>query len=297
MSQIFSNLEKLKSVHMAKQNTILKYSGKLGDQIGYRRGKQYFLRQASAVVRQTTATKRAAKDFGTASKCSRMIRHALQEHLLHCYDSSLTNRLNKVFGEIIRADDTHLAGTRIPLAANMDALAGFQMNNAATIQQLVGERPIIEKDGDSISISLPVITFRKTKATHLAIRAVALSVNFSQNITQQTISNTIMIKRGQEHSPVSLTLPTSGNEQTIIFLEVQSFMEMNGQLYPSADRKAYALDIIAILPPIAQPKEKKKKFHNNAPRLWGIPPIPQPLRLSRVTIFHSIPEGIALPEG
>lgn len=290
---------------MAKQKSILPFSGKLGNQIGYQRGKQYFLRAAAVGIKQTTATKKAARDFGTASKCSRIIRHALREDLQHCYDSSLNNRLNKVFGEIIRADVQHLPGQRIPVAANMDVLSGFQMNNGAGVRQLLDMTPIIEKDDDQgILVSLPAITCWNTKTlrgiTHLTIRAIALSVNFSGETTQRITSETILLKRGEKYPPATLTLHPGGKEVTLILLEVQSFYEMNGKRYLSQDKKGYALDIIAIQPAAEQPREMdslqemKREYRNKAPRLWGIPPFSQPVRQSHhmlSAICYSPPEG------
>jgi hypothetical protein len=145
---------------MAKQSSILRFSGKLGNQIGYRKGKGYFMRQAPAVVNQTTATKRAAADFGTASKGSRIIRHALQESLQHGADPdpSLNIRLNKILGEIVRADTAHPAGQRVLTADNMQHLQGFQFNENAGLDQFLTDAPMIEMaDKDSISISILTI--------------------------------------------------------------------------------------------------------------------------------------------
>jgi hypothetical protein len=45
-------------------------------------------------VKQTPATKRAATDFGTASKSSSLLRKALHQYTGFCYDNSLHFRLN-----------------------------------------------------------------------------------------------------------------------------------------------------------------------------------------------------------
>jgi hypothetical protein len=74
-------------------------------------------------------------------------------------------------------------------------------------------------------------------------------------------------------------------------LEVQSFFEVNGQLHPSQNKKAHALDVIAVMSPQEQPKEVKKKYHNKAPRLWTIPPYPTPVKMVRCVVYNSLPEG------
>jgi hypothetical protein len=105
-------------------------SGKLGNKVYYYRKdsknrKHYFVRPAPQEVTQTTATKKAATDFGTASKCSCLIRRALKEYIT---DKTAHYRLNKVIGDILRADKEHPAGQRQLLAANMHLLNGFQFN-------------------------------------------------------------------------------------------------------------------------------------------------------------------------
>jgi hypothetical protein len=78
---------------------------------------------------------------------------------------------------------------------------------------------------------------------------------------------------------------------TLILLEVQPFYEVNGILYLSQNKTAYALDIMAIMPPQEQPEEVKKKYHNKAPRLWTIPPYPVPVKMLRSVVYNSLPEG------
>jgi hypothetical protein len=284
---------------MAKQSCILKFIGKLGNQIGYRKGKHYFMRQAPTVVRQTSATKKVAMDFGTASKGSRVIRHALQESLPHCYDPSLNIRLNKVLGEMVRADTQHPAGQRIITTENMKGLQGFQFNEHTGLGQFLADAPVIEMaDKNSLSISLPDILVKHTKAlrgvTHLSIKAIALSVNFAAETTRQVISDTIIIKRHKEPLPAQLTLHLNRECSTLIMLEIQAFYELNGQLYLAQNKQLHALDVIAVLPPIEQIQEIKRVYRNKAPRLWGIPLPSTRVRHAGVILsltFPSSPEG------
>src|SRR4051812_30489899 len=131
---------------MAKQVSIFRISGRLGNQVYYYRKdkknrKQYLVRRAPETVKQTTATRRAAIDFGLASKSSSLIRNALHEHTQHCYDNTLHYRLNAIMGKILRAD-----GSRMLTAANMQSLKNFQFNRAASIDRLLKVTPIIEKN-------------------------------------------------------------------------------------------------------------------------------------------------------
>jgi hypothetical protein len=181
----------------------------------------------------------------------------------------------------------------------MDLLQGFQLNNAADIRHYCNTAPAIEKDEQHISITIPEILFRNAKAfhgiTHLAIRAIALSVDFAQENTCQQTSETITIRRGEAQTPFTLTLPAPPEEEiTFILLEVQPLYALNGQLQTALHKQGYALGIITILPPTAHPQEIRKVYRNRIPSFWTIPPYPQPTRPSTViqpVSFSSLPEG------
>jgi hypothetical protein len=281
---------------MAKQNSIIRLSGRLGNQVYYYRKdkknrKQYLVRRAPDTVKQSTATKRAATDFGIASKSSALIRNALREYTQHCYDNTLHYRLNSMMGKILRADDR-----RMLTAANMQSLKNFQFNRVASIDQLLKVMPVIEKnDQDDLSISFPGTFCNNNHAlrntTHLSIKAIGLSVNFTKYTTRQVVSEAIIIKRGEEYAPITIKLDTNSKNMTLILLEVQPFYEVNGILHPSQNKTAYALDVIAIMPPQEQSEEAKKKYHNKAPRLWTIPPYPVPVKMIRPVVYNSLPEG------
>ena len=289
---------------MAKQNSIIALSGRLGNQVYYYRKdkknrKQYLVRRAPETVQQTTATKRAATDFGIASKSSRLIRTALHEYTQHCYDNTLHYRLNTIMGTILRADGSHPAGSRTWSADNMQSLRNFQFNRSANIHHLLKATPVIEKgdmdDQYDLCISFPGTFSNSSNAlrntTHLSIKAIALSVNFTKDTTRQVTSESIIIKRNETPASITLKLNKNSRNITFVLLEVQSFYEMNGRLDPSQNKTACALDVIAVIPPQEQPKEAKNKYRNKAPRLWTIPPYPAPVRMIRSIVYNSLPEG------
>lgn len=285
---------------MPSQNSPFPISGRMGNHIYYYRKdrknrKHYFIRQAPGIVKQTPATKRAAADFGTASKSSSLLRKALRQYTQLCYDNSLHFRLNKKMGEILRADVNHPAGQRTLIAANMQSLRHFQFNNATSIDQLLKSSPVIEKsDTGDISISFPGTFNHSSHAlrntTHIAIKAIGLSVNFARGTTQQLESNTAVIKRGEKYAPVTLNM--NSKDIALILLEVQSYYEVNGQLHLSQNRQGHALDVMAVLPPVEKPVARKRKYRNKAPRFWI--PFATPARCSLMIMpvnAASLPEG------
>lgn len=200
-------------------------------------------------------------------------------------------------GEILRADVNHPSGQRALIAANMQSLRYFQFNRDASIPQLLKSTPVIEKsDIGDINISF-FGTFNHSShalrnTTHIAIKAIGLSVNFALGTTRQQESNTVVIKRGEKHTPVTLTMNMNSKNITLMLLEVQSFYEVNGQLHLSQNRQGHALDVMAVFPPVEKPVELKRKYRNKAPRFWvpSATPVGGAVMIIPVNA-NSLPEG------
>lgn len=273
---------------MPSQNTIIPISGRMGDHVYYYRKdrknrKKYFVRRAPATVKQTTATKNSATDFGTASKSSCLIRRALHEYTNYCYDNQLHYNLNREMAGILRADIHRPAGQRRFTAGNLQSLKGFRFNSAANIQI----NPAIEQnDNGDINISFPDSFNHRNNTTHLSVKAIGLLVNFEKNTTQQVESNRVIIRPGEKCPP--LTMNINRRSITLLILEIQSWYEVNGQLYPSQNKQVNALELIAVLTPIEEPKNKRK-YRNKAPHFW-LPCItpPKPALIIMPVSDHSL---------
>lgn len=265
---------------MARQKGIILYSGKLIDQVGYYRKnkkgqKEWWTRRAPEHVRQTAATRSAAIDFGTASKCSRLVRHALRPWLQYYGYHFDHNRLNKAFIDVVNADKDHKTGFKVPSHHNMQSLCGFHFNSIkATHECLPGSPTVTTENNNTTTVLLPPVHIGNKQAykgiTHITVKAIALSVNFSHNNTILNTSETVVINRSDKPQAITLTLP-SHKEQTLVMLEIQCGYEINGRIEISANAQTTAMDIIAVLPATAQ-KKTKIIYRNKTPQLNFIPP-------------------------
>ena len=199
----FPYLSYLYSISMGKQTGILLYSGKLGDQVGYYRKnkkgkKEWWTRHAPQNVRQTAATQKTATDFGTASKCSRLVRHALRPWLQYYGYHFDHNRLNRAFINIIKADTNHTPGYRVPTHDNLQSLCGFHFNTDRSVYNYLTAHPAIARNNNNtISIAIPGIHISNNKThkgiTHVNVKAIALPFNLKQDSIAPFATETITI--------------------------------------------------------------------------------------------------------
>ncbi|HWK56624.1 MAG TPA: hypothetical protein VNQ80_04785 [Parapedobacter sp.] len=85
-------------------------------------------------IKQTEATKAAGIDFGTASRCARLIRHKLWALILDKQDSGMINRLNAQVLRSMRANRGQQAGAMKLAAGKLHRLVDFQFNAKSHLQ-------------------------------------------------------------------------------------------------------------------------------------------------------------------
>ncbi|PWV56012.1 hypothetical protein [Chitinophaga sp. S165] len=267
---------------MGKQQGILPFTGQLGDRVGYLRNGKYFLRRKALEVRQSPATKRAAKDFGTASKAGAQLRHALYTELHRYYDSNVITRLNKALTGAIQNDQYRPAGERRLNVTNMQSLNDFHFSAHSNHQRLLSCTQVISEDVQGrVQLSFSGLRPNAPKGvTDVSIKAIIISANFERSALEVSASETVTITNRKPCDAITLTIgPIPGTSAAhkglrIVLIEVQPHIGVNGQLLPSGNRQGYALDVIAVLPPVSQLVKVQREYKNNAPLLKIIPRYP-----------------------
>lgn len=222
---------------MPEQHSIIPLSGRMGDRVFYHKKdkkgrKKYYVRRAPETVRQTTATKRTATDFGSASKASRLIRHALKPYTCQFSDESLHYRLNTQLLQVLRLDTEQPAGQKRLLPHNMSLLTGFRFNNDTRVP----ESDQVEINGNrEIKIS--------GGNTDMKARVIALSVNFQQESTNLRVGEDIMIKKDTKQTII--TPERNTRDLTLLLLEIQT------------GGNKHSLNIIGILQPATMASHTK----------------------------------------
>lgn len=215
---------------MAKQTGLFKFTGKLDNVIGYRRNGTHFVRSMPAKVHQTAPTRQASRNFGIASRKGRLIRKAFAGQLDVRHDGTLVNRLNKAL--ILAGKD------------NLQAITGFRFNKHTGLEKLLPLQPSITQDG---IITIPTQSLPKPgTATHLAIKALAVRLNFAERRIIGTDTATEFVDLNKPFDGTALQMAVPGKGTLIVMLQVRV---CNGTT-ASGDRRYMAADILAVIPPV-----------------------------------------------
>ncbi len=258
---------------MGKQTSVIKFTGKLGNLAGYRRKGEHIVRTLPDKVRQTPATRRAAKDFGAISRQGKVIRQAIVPHLDIRYDGTLVNRLNRALilaGKDARPDvteRTHPATGSTPPsnARGLQVLTGFRFNPYTGISNIFGIPPVYTPDG-VLELSAQILD-PLGSATHLQVCALAVRINFTERRTVNVEEASAVIDLEQPFTGLKLPVTAAGKGTLFIVLQIQACISCNGSLYPLGDRRYMAADIVMVETPAAQKPAKSRNGRQHNPAI------------------------------
>lgn len=254
---------------MATQNGIFKFTGRLGNMIGYYRNGLHYFRSKPTSVRQTTATKIAARHFGQASRKGKLIRHASLPLLNTQYDGSLVNRLNKV---LLQAS-----------ATTHQELCGFRFNQHTSLERFFSVQPVCTANGH---IDIPAQALPAVKgATRLHVKLIAAWIDFNTARINGTKCVAAWIDLQTPFEGLSLSADLPGNGTLLLTLQVQAYNNKT----PKTNKMAIAADIMAVLPPAPQPREVR--IRSKMPYIRRVLPYsPLPINTQANTILQLLKE-------
>ncbi|ACU60462.1 hypothetical protein [Chitinophaga pinensis] len=216
---------------MAKQTSLITFTGQLGNMIGYERKGKFLLRAKPASIRQTVATRQAAQRFGLASKKGALIRSAFANELDVRCDTGRINRLNKALIQ----------------AGGITQLQGFRFNQSTGIERFFLEMPVCVNKG-TLYIP-PQVLPEMDGITALEVKVIGARISFSKHTVIATDAVRLVIKTGEAFAGAELPLDVPGDGVLIVTLQVRGLYNE----LPSGNMKYMAADIIAVELP--EPKE------------------------------------------
>ncbi|MBW8682998.1 hypothetical protein [Chitinophaga rhizophila] len=211
---------------MAKQTSLITFTGRLGNMIGYKRNGRLFLRNMPQQVRQTSGTRRAALRFGKASQRAAMVRRSVKGLLDVCCDSSHINRLTS---QLIPSG-----------GSNIGSLTGFRFNKEASITRFFTEMPVLSKSGILRIPSQAIPAIKGIDA--LQVKVIATRINFSTREMTGAMSHIFTVVTGATFAGYSTEIDVPGTGILFITLQVCGISE--GLI--TGNSQLMAADIIAV---------------------------------------------------
>lgn len=142
---------------MATDHGLHVLRGKLGNQVfAIRNGKRIVRSAPSQPAAQTEATRKSARDFGTANSAAALIRTGFKPLIQEYADSQFDDRLKSCVIKIVQTGPQHLKGNRKFTDGDIALLKGMELNQHTAVGNLLRGKPAITVvPGEAITIALP----------------------------------------------------------------------------------------------------------------------------------------------
>ncbi|WP_119079921.1 hypothetical protein [Chitinophaga alhagiae] len=234
---------------MGKQTGLIKFTGRVGELIGYRVGKQHYVRSMPAEVRQSPRTKISSRYFGKASTLGAAMRHAVGGLLDIRCERAMGNRLNKALLNVLREDDLHRQKRFVP--RHFRGLEGFSLNQHADLSRVLTVTPSVSRNYQgNIEVHLPAMEVYTANplATHLSIKAVAICVQPGFTAATAVASEPVLIDVSRPSAALTLAIPAEKGALYCVVLEVMCCIAQSGRMHLLYNRRYSAADVVAVMP-------------------------------------------------
>ncbi|NML21400.1 hypothetical protein HHL16_10975 [Pseudoflavitalea sp. G-6-1-2] len=216
----------------------IKFTGRCGDLIGYKRNGVSCLRSMPMEVKQTNATKKAAKRFGEASHTGKLIRNALAPYLYGKKDREHVNRLNKTL-----------------IQSGVAGLSGYRFNRLTSASQFM--QSLLPGEDNILRIT-SIIAPRHLKVTHMEYKLISMRLDITTGEVLQSRERSYthkLVAWTEDFTPVELDGNLPGKGTLIVVLQVNPYQGK----YPLYDKRYHATDIIKVEVPSTNTLSKKQR--------------------------------------
>jgi hypothetical protein len=248
---------------MAKQESLIKFRGKVGDlSFSKHRSRGYEVRMKGGVDKariQTDPnfqrTRENMAEFGSAAASAKLIRLQLNNLLRTFADNTMRNRLTALMHRIQKADSSNVRGARIFLDENSALLKGFEFNQASSLKMLLGPKldAVYERSfGDAI-LTIPQFNPQNdvmllNGATHMQFTLAVAELSMAEVPPRPVIEFSGYIPMIGTHPKESLVANLAVDPAKVVYLVVgiSMYQEVNGEFYPLKNNPYNAMTIVEV---------------------------------------------------
>lgn len=248
---------------MARQKSIIKLQGTIGDISFYKSKDGYLAREKGGVDASRIAndpafarTRENGAEFGTSASAGKLLRDTVRVLGKNASDSRVTARITKIMSQIKNLDEANERGERtiaegIETAEGKALLRGFNFNNNAVLGSVL-YRPYqvtlangeikIEAISTQEEISYP------QGATHVIFKSGFAVIDFKTGIAAMAVSAPVRLPISAEEQDVVMrpeNLPEFEGTK-LLLLSIEFIQEVNGADYSLKNGAYNALSIVEI---------------------------------------------------
>lgn len=248
---------------MAKQKSIIKLEGTIGDISFYKSKDGYIAREKGGVSASRIAsdprfarTRENGAEFGRAGKAGKLLRTALKNVMFNSSDNTVTSRLAKEMVRVLKADLTSVRGQRNVLDGELELLTGFEFNSTGNVSSTVFTpfSTEIDRVSGKLSVTFPAFDpktglYAVPGATHFKLKAGAAEIDFENEVQKSASQWSVSLALDAPvTTPISLECELSENSTHPLFLAVgiEFFQFVNGHEYPLSNGSYNGLVLSAI---------------------------------------------------
>lgn len=246
---------------MAKQKSFLKFTGTVGDVTFVKHRGKYFIKQKSEIDAETiktasnfARTRENMSEFGNVTKSATLLRKTFREMGNAVKDGTAHSRLVSLLTQIKNMDGSSLRGERtvgmgIGTTGALQLLRGFMFNAASPLGQVLTTAYEVDTSTGIIQIrdlNPSVHLIAPAGATHVLIRSCVARIDFDNLISEDELSNEVVLPIDHTVSTVVLTpaaLP-SGAGNHIFTLKVEFGQQLNGNYFPLLNTQYNSMAIV-----------------------------------------------------
>lgn len=248
---------------MARQNSINKLKGTIGDITYYKSKDGHMVREKGGVDGKRIAndpkfqrTRENGMEFGRAGKSGKLLRMALRPTLVNSTDYRMVSRLTQSMMSVIKADLTSQRGLRNVIDGEAELLTGFEFNIEGKLSTSLFTVFNAQIDRVTGILSVAINPFvpanmigAPTGTTHFKFISAGTEIDFENETFVSDFSETAVLP--WDNNPTALislsNQVTAGSTKPLfLVLGIKYFEEVNGQMYPLKNGSFNPLSIVKV---------------------------------------------------
>ncbi len=249
---------------MARQSSIIKFEGSVGDLTFVKTKNGYFVRKKASIPKSRIMTdpnfqrtRENLAEFGNVAQAGGVLRKSLRTAASDIQDGNASNRLFSVLTGVKNQDTTHDRGLRTVAAGIADVagqakLNGFDFNEGAPLDSILLKDFSLNTDDGILTITglKPSTDLLKPLAAHKAgFNLFWTKVDFAHGIsnTVQAPESIITLDDAPHNITLTVPAPPTGTGINIFAVRLVYYQTLNGENYIFNDETRSCAKIVAVL--------------------------------------------------